>query len=599
LPVRCAVQAEAGTTTFPPTGGSATVRVSTNRECTWSVKSEADWLRLSSPPEGQGEASIEFTVAANTEPSSRSGAITLNDQRLPISQEGSPCGFQLSSSREEFDPAGGDRTVHVAATGTQCEWTAANDAHWITIAEGRQGRGNGAVAFHVEAAGPVPRTGTLTIARQVVLIEQGPSEATDCRYSIGTTALSVGSSGGSRDVPVSTSAGCAWTAESHAAWITITSGPTGTGPGVVRFRVTATDGPSRTGLVRIAGSVVTVEQSPGCASEVEPSAVSVPVAGGPGAISVRAGGGCGWSASTNTPWISITSGAKGSGDGRVEFTVAANSGPARAGSLEIAGRTVAVTQPAGCAYEVDRSAFSAPVAGGPGAISVRTGGGCGWSASTNTPWISITSGANGSGDGRVDFMVTANSGPARAGSLEIAGRTVAVTQPTGCTYSIAPSRQDVGGAGGPTSVSIATAAACPWTATSSVNWITHSPASGLGPGQVQLGVAANLSPPRTGTLTMAGQTLTVNQSSQCTYTLRPEHLTYDANGGNGAVLVIISGPCTWTAESGADWIRMVPGYTSGTGDGLVQFTVAPHSGAARSSNVTIAGQNILVTQSAR
>lgn len=599
LGIRCAVQAQADTTTFPAAGGSATITISTNRECTWSVTSEATWLSLSSPAEGQGEASIKVTVAANSEPSARSGAIRLNDQRLAISQQGSPCEFQISSNREVIDPAGEDRTVHVTATGTQCEWTAAAEAPWITIAEGRQGRGNGAVTFHVEAAAGVARTGTLIVAGQVVLIEQARTPVADCRYSIGATALSVDASGGSREVPVSTSANCPWTAESHAPWITITSGLTGTGPGVVRLRVTATDGPSRTGRLSVAGSFVTVEQSPGCAYTVEPSAFNAPAPGGPGAIAVLAGGGCGWSAATSTPWISITSAANSRGDGRVDFMVAANAGPARAGSLEIAGRPVAVTQAAGCAYELDRSAISAPVAGGPGAVSVRAGGGCVWSAATSTPWISITSPANSSGDGRVTFMVAANSGPAREGSLAIAGQTVAVTQPSGCTYGIAPSAQDVAGTGGTTVVSVATDAGCPWTATTSVGWITRSPASGIGAGQVQLGVAANLSPPRTGTVVIAGQTFTVNQSSQCTYVIHPQLLTYDANGGNGAVLVIVNGPCIWTAESSADWIRMVPGYTSGTGEGLAQFTVPANPGPARTGSVRIAGQNVAITQAGR
>jgi hypothetical protein len=100
-------------------------------------------------------------------------------------------------------------------------------------------------------------------------------------------------------------------------------------------------------------------------------------------------------------------------------------------------------------------------------------------------------------------------------------------------------------------------------------------------------------------LTIAGQTFTVSQSSQCTYSVVPTHMTYDTKGGHGAVLVIVSGPCTWTAESGADWIRMIPGYTSGTGEGHVQFTVAAHSGATRTGSVTIAGQNVVVAQSGR
>jgi hypothetical protein len=43
---------------------------------------------------------------------------------------------------------------------------------------------------------------------------------------------------------------------------------------------------------------------------------------------------------------------------------------------------------------------------------------------------------------------------------------------------------------------------------------------------------------------------------------------------------------------------MVSG-TSGTGDGLVQFTVPPNAGQARSAFIVIAGQNFSVSQSGK
>jgi hypothetical protein len=75
-------------------------------------------------------------------------------------------------------------------------------------------------------------------------------------------------------------------------------------------------------------------------------------------------------------------------------------------------------------------------------------------------------------------------------------------------------------------------------------------------------------------------------------------LTYDSRGGNGAVLVIVTGGCTWTAASTVDWITMTSG-TSGSGDGVVQFTVAPNPGQSRTGIVAIAGQSYTVTQSGR
>ena len=56
-------------------------------------------------------------------------------------------------------------------------------------------------------------------------------------------------------------------------------------------------------------------------------------------------GNCSWNAATTTSWITITAGGSGSGNGTVNFTVAANStGLPRAGTLVVAGQTVTVSQ---------------------------------------------------------------------------------------------------------------------------------------------------------------------------------------------------------------------------------------------------------------
>ena len=56
---------------------------------------------------------------------------------------------------------------------------------------------------------------------------------------------------------------------------------------------------------------------------------------------------CDWNAVSNSPFISIDSGASGSNNGTVNFTVAPNTtGSARSGSLTVAGRNVTITQDA-------------------------------------------------------------------------------------------------------------------------------------------------------------------------------------------------------------------------------------------------------------
>ncbi len=507
---KCAVEIRADNASFPPTGGTGTLGISTNRECAWTVKADAAWVTIS-PAEGQGDGSIKFTVSTNPDPSARSTGIGVNDQRLQITQAARACEFSLSSNRESVEGAGGDRSVEVRANAAACGWTATAGVPWISIVSGREGRGNGEVRFHVDAVSGPPRTGSLSIAGQTVNVDQG----TGCNYAIGTDNLSVDPVGGERQVAVTAPLGCTWTAESQASWIAITSGASGSGAGQVSFRVAGTDGPSRTG------------------------------------------------------------------------------------TLMAAGRRVTVTQGAGCTVSVTPEAISADARGGPASISVQTGAGCNWSAASGAEWIAIAGGATGSGAGQVQVAVAGNAGPGRTGAVTIAGRSVAIAQASGCTYAVSPAAQDVPGTGGSSSVAVGTAAGCSWSGGSGVNWITVSPPSGVGPAQVSLAVAPNASPARNGTVTLAGQMLTVNQASQCTWMLLPPFHQFDASGGNGNVLVIVTGgACTWTAESTADWIRMTAG-TAGTGNGLVQFVAAPNPGAARTGVVTIAGQRYVVNQGGR
>jgi hypothetical protein len=83
--------------------------------------------------------------------------------------------------------------------------------------------------------------------------------------------------------------------------------------------------------------------------------------------------------------------------------------------------------------------------------------------------------------------------------------------PPPCTYAIAPTSQIIGVAGGGGSVAVTTADGCAWTAVSNAGWI-HAAAAGNGSGGVSHNVDANLSLPRTGTVTTAGKTVTVVQS---------------------------------------------------------------------------------------
>jgi hypothetical protein len=168
-----------------------------------------------------------------------------------------------------------------------------------------------------------------------------------------------------------------------------------------------------------------------CASPtVTPTSVSVPSTGSTSAVSVITGTSCSWTSVSTVSWITVTSGATGSGIGQVNYTVAANStGSPRTGTLIVGGVTVTFTQAANsCVYTVTPTSFTVPALGTTSALSVSSGTSCSWTAVSNVTWITVTSGASGSGIGQVNFVVTSNTGAARTGTLTVAGKTVTFSQ---------------------------------------------------------------------------------------------------------------------------------------------------------------------------
>jgi hypothetical protein len=101
-----------------------------------------------------------------------------------------------------------------------------------------------------------------------------------CSYSITPQTQSFPANGGSSTVNVAaTSTSCAWTAQANVAWLTITTGTSGTGNGTVSYTVAANNTPDpRTGTLTLAGRTFTVTQ-PGTPITAPRVAITYPAAG--------------------------------------------------------------------------------------------------------------------------------------------------------------------------------------------------------------------------------------------------------------------------------------------------------------------------------
>jgi hypothetical protein len=83
---------------------------------------------------------------------------------------------------------------------------------------------------------------------------------------------------------------------------------------------------------------------------------------------------------------------------------------------------------ASCIYAISPSSFAAGAASRGGSVGVITATGCAWTATPSVPWITITAGGSGSGNGTVSFTVATNTGAPRSGTIAIADKTFTVTQ---------------------------------------------------------------------------------------------------------------------------------------------------------------------------
>jgi hypothetical protein len=217
-------------------------------------------------------------------------------------------------------------------------------------------------------------------------------------------------------------------------------------------------------------------------------------------------------------WITVTPPAAGTGSGQLAYSVAANPGAARTGTLTIAGVTLTVTQAsAACGVTLAPPDQSIPALGGTGTVSVATRGDCSWNAVSSADWLQISSGASGLGNGTVGFTVAINLGPARTGTVSVAGQTVTVTQAAVlqlCTFVVSPLTITADSHRDMEHVDVAAGAGCAWTSVSNADWLTlQPPAAGNGNGSVTINVDRNMGMPRSGTVTIAGQVVTVQQSS--------------------------------------------------------------------------------------
>jgi RHS repeat-associated protein len=351
------------------------------------------------------------------------------------------------------------------------------------------------------------------------------------------------------------------------------------------------------------GRLITSEEK-SCVPTLSPAGAGLPQGGGTGSVNISTSSGCSWNATPSAGWIIIIGATSGVGNGTINYSVAANSGPQRNGTISINGQSFNIGQapnPASCGYSLSKTSESLSEQASSGSVAMTTGAGCPWNASSNAGWLTITSPTSGNGSATINYSVTANnSGAQRTGMITIGGKNLTITQApnqASCTFAISPGSQLVGVGGGSGSFNVATGAGCHWDAANANGWITITGgATGVGNGTVSFAAQANNGGSRTGAISVRGQVFTI---TQCGYALSLASVDLGELGGTRSIAVLMAAGCSlpWSAVSDSSWIQIVSG-ASGVGPGAVTIRIHGYTecDGFRQGNLTIAGRTVTVTQ---
>ncbi len=588
----CTITLNASSANVAATNGTGSFNVTAGSGCTWTATSNQTWLTVTNGASGSGNATVSYSFAANTG-ASRSAVISVGGQSYTVTQVGG-CTITLSANSANVAATSSTGSFNVTA-GSGCTWTATSNQSWLTITNGASGSGNGAVNYSATSNTGVSRSAVISVGGQTFTVTQ----AAGCAITLNTSSVSFAAAANTGSFNVTAGTGCTWSAVSNQTWLTITSGASGSGNGAVNFSVAANTGAARTATITVSGQSFTVIQAGGCNVTLGVTSASVAAAASTGSFAVTAGNGCGWTAVSNASWLTFTN-ATGTGNGTVNYSVAANTGVARSAAISVGGKSFTVSQAGDCSVTINVTSASTVATSGTGSISVTAGTGCTWTAVSNAAWLTITSGASGSGSGTMVFAVAANAGVARSATITVNGLTFTLTQASGCAYNATISGQTFSSQASLGTVAVTTTAGCGWTA--SVNqaagqsWLAiTTAASGVGNGTVGFALSPNTTGnQRQATLTVAGRTFIVSQDANCGVTLPTSVVSVAAVAGSGSASATTNPlGCVFNATSNVDWL-VITGKTSSA----VNFNIAANSGGARTGSIMIGDKLYTVNQAA-
>jgi predicted Kef-type K+ transport protein len=454
---------------------------------------------------------------------------------IAVTQTADGTALTVSPATLDFTASGETKSVTVTS---DVSWTVGSDAEWITVTPSL-GSNDGVISVTAAANMETSqRTGIVTVngdgIDQTVSITQAASVSSTNTLTVSPAMLDFTASGETKSVTVTSDV--SWTVDGDVEWITITPS-SGSNDDVISVTAAANmETGQRTGFVTISGGgieqTVSITQAASVSSTntltVSPAMLDFAASGETKPVTVTSN--VNWTVDRDAEWITVTP-SSGSNDDAISVTAEANTTAGqRTGFVVVTGggimRVITVTQAAdGATLTVSPATLDFTASGEIKSVTVTSN--VSWTVDRDVEWITITP-SSGSNDGVISVAAAANTTiDERTGIVTVTGggitHTIAVTQaadgttpPSSPTLTVSAAYVGIAAEGG--SLDIMIQSNISWTAVSSEDWVSVSPASGTNDGGISITVAENSTEEaRTATVTVAAgdltRTITVTQKS--------------------------------------------------------------------------------------
>jgi M6 family metalloprotease-like protein/uncharacterized repeat protein (TIGR02543 family) len=99
----CSYSISPTTQSFTGSGGTGSVSVTAQSGCDWTAVSNVSWITITSNSSGAGSGTVDYSVAANTSTSPRTGTMTIAGKTFTVSQDGAGAETALSNAVPQSD----------------------------------------------------------------------------------------------------------------------------------------------------------------------------------------------------------------------------------------------------------------------------------------------------------------------------------------------------------------------------------------------------------------------------------------------------------------------------------------------------------------